>query len=127
MVGWKCALWSVAGIGQIYPEVFRNFRQIQAHWFDIHFASLGFANVFMVISPFLMLKRSRDARPWNWVFIANFAAFISVWSFFPRWLFADDKGDMKIGYHVWTLSFLLVFLSAIFRQREITQRPILEH
>ena len=127
MRGWQCAEGALAGLCEFYPRLLMNFRQIRTYFADIHLASLTFANISMILSPLLMLKRSRDARPWNWELIANLAAFILVWSFYLRWLLADDKGDMRIGYHLWTLSFLLVFLSSILRVKENRQRPILDH
>lgn len=101
--GWQCAGLSATAVS--WPDFW------QGNWLSIHLALLTLANVAMVVSFFWLSFFSHRLSSMKWPRITFFAAFILVWSFISLFIFEGGANDLKIGCYLWTLSFLLLFLS----------------
>ncbi len=106
--GWQCAGLSATAVS--WPE----FRQ--GNWMTIHLVSLTLANLLMIVSPFLLSRFSQSLRFMKWWRIFSFLALALVCSFVVLLLANLDKIEVKLvqaGCYVWTVSFLLLFLSTL--------------
>ena len=93
--GWQCAGLSVTAIT----------------W-SVSLASMTLANLFMVTSIFLIMRYSQKTRVMKWLRFSSFMALILVWSYVLGLIATGGGPSLKIGCYVWSLSFLLLFLSA---------------
>jgi len=92
--GWQCAGLSATAIS----------------W-SVSLASMTLANLFMVASVFLILRFSQNNRVMKWLRFSSLAALILVWSYVFGLIATGGGSSLKIGCYVWSLSFLLLFLS----------------
>jgi hypothetical protein len=103
MVGWKTALLQ----SFFWPQA------LQGQWPSIHYLLLTFANVLMLVSPFLLAwsrRKQRFLKAFRW---SCLAAAVLVWSFIIL-LFATNNGaDLKIGCYLWAASFDLLLLASL--------------
>ena len=103
MPGWKAAILH----GLLWPQA------VQGNLFAVHYLLLTFANILMVISPFLITWGVSDARFVKWLRGLSLAAMALVWLFLAR-LLADHNGhDLRIGCYLWAFSFPLLCLAAL--------------
>jgi hypothetical protein len=103
--GWQCAATSATCV--TWPDFAFSWDK----WGTILFFLLTPANVVMAISPFLVTKLSRRSVAFNSLRAANLTAFALVWTYF--YFMMNDSGakDLRIGYYLWTASFLIFSLS----------------
>ena len=99
--GWKCAGLSATAV--TWPDFWGN-------WRNIHLACLTPANVFMLLSPFLLLRFSHSPLFLKWWRGLSLLALGLVWSYILP-LFFIDRTDLRFGCYVWTMSFLLLALA----------------
>ena len=92
--GWQCAGLSATAIS----------------W-SVSLASMTLANVFMVASVLLILRFSQKNLVMKWLRFSSLAALILVWSYVFGLIATGGGSSLKIGCYVWSLSFLLLFLS----------------
>jgi hypothetical protein len=117
--GWQCA-WNSAG-GLFSSEFWHDIASGDLIAGSVHTALLTFANLLMIVSPFLLPRFSQD-RPfikyWRGF---SFLALALVWSFMFRLQTDDHRADIKISCYVWTMSFLLLFLSTLKMSRRTSR------
>jgi hypothetical protein len=93
--GWQCAVLSATSI----------------KW-SVGLALMTPANLFMVASVFFILRFSQKKRAMQWLRFSSLAAFILVWTYVLGLIATGGGPSLKIGCYVWSLSFLMLFLSA---------------
>jgi hypothetical protein len=74
-------------------------------------ATMTLANLFMVASFFLTLHFSQKKGVLRWLRISSLAALILIWLYVFGLIATGGGSSLKIGCYVWSLSFLLLFLS----------------
>ena len=95
--GWQCATLSATSIW--------------GNGGGYSLASMTLANLFMVASFFLTLHFSQKKRAMQWLRWSSLAALIWVWLYVFGLIATGGGSSLKIGCYVWSLSFLLLFLS----------------
>jgi hypothetical protein len=103
--GWRCAGLSATAIS--WQDFWRG------NVGTIYLTSLTLANLVMIASAFLLPRFSQNLRFIKYWRIFNFLALALVWSYVFLLFTHNDRKDMKIGCYVWTVSFLLLFLSTL--------------
>lgn len=114
--GWQCAGLSATAVN--WPDFWHN-------WTNIHLASLTLANLFMLLSPFLLLRFSHNPRFLKWWRGLTLLALVLVWSFILPLITHSDRVDLRFGCFVWSASFLFLALAG-FRLR-IRKPQLLTH
>jgi hypothetical protein len=104
-LGWRCA-------GLSANEIFRP-EFGRGTWPSIHLASLTFANLLMVVSPFLLSRFSQNVRVWKWLRLSNLIALTLVWSYLLLWIIEGNGADLKAGCYVWAAAFLFLNWSTL--------------
>ena len=92
--GWQCAVLSATAVS----------------W-SVSLASMTLANVFMAASVLLIPRFSQKNRVMKWLRFSSLAALILVWLYVFGLIATGGRSSLKIGCYVWSLSFLLLFLS----------------
>ncbi len=92
--GWQCAVLSATSI----------------KW-SVGLALMTPANLFMVASVFLILRYSQKNRTMKWLRFSSLATLILVWTYVLGLIATGGGSSLKIGCYVWSLSFLMLFLS----------------
>lgn len=89
-------------------------------------ASMTLANLFMVVSFFVILHFSPKKRVMQWLRFSSLAALIWVWLYVFGLIATGGGPSLKIGCYVWSLSFLLLFLSVfkIFGRKKLTTQYV---
>lgn len=118
MRGWECAAWCAGFMCQSYQDLFRNWKQFPLDWEEIRFDSFNFANLFVLVSPLLYWISSRNSRCLFWLRFSSVTAFVLVWSYYFQVLLQGNGGDLRSGFYLWILSFLLLFLASILRRKQ---------
>jgi hypothetical protein len=95
--GWQCAGLSITSIW--------------GNGGGLCLASMTLANLFMVASFFLTLRFSQKKRVMQGLRLSSLAALILVWLYVLGLIATGGGPSLKIGCYVWSLSFLLLFLS----------------
>lgn len=111
--GWQCAGISACCVYEEFQFLFMSIKSFYQHWGEILIASLTFANLFMLVSPFLFLKSLRKVSALYWLRILSVTALGLVGGFYML----EGRSDLRIGFYAWTASFLLLFLSSVLRHR----------
>jgi hypothetical protein len=100
--GWQCAGLSATSVS--WPNFSTNLG-------SIYFASLTFANLLMIASPFLLWHFSRKVDSLKWLGCSSLVAMALVWSYVLLAATHGSAKDLKIGCYIWAFSFLPLCLS----------------
>lgn len=101
--GWQCA--GLAATAVNWPDFWHN-------WTTVHFASLTLANLFMLLSPFLLFSFSHFFHFMKWWRGLSLLATALVLSFILLLATHTERTDLRFGCFVWTLSFLVLNLAS---------------
>lgn len=103
--GWQCAWLSADYL------VSRDFWHGSFGSGDYHLALLTLANVFMIVSPFLLVGFRQKVTFRKWFGVSALLALALVWSFILRLLMDPARSGVRFGCFVWGFSFLPLCLS----------------
>jgi len=109
--GWQCA-WGSAG-GFFSSGFWQDILKGDLIDGDFHLTLLTFANLLMLVSPFLLPRFSKNLRFTKCCRAFSLLALILVWSFIFRLLTENDRENLKIGCYVWAAAFLPLFLATL--------------
>jgi hypothetical protein len=111
--GWQCAVLSATSISS-------------GNGGGFCLASMTLANLFMVTSVFLFLRYSQKNRVMKWLRFSSLAALVWVWLYVFGLIATGGGPSLKIGCYVWSLSFLLLFLSGFkfFGRKKLTTQYV---
>jgi hypothetical protein len=114
--GWQCAGVCASMIGGVFDTrlaVGDLLGMICYFFFTV-------PNLVMLLSPFMLLRR-KPLRVWT-VLLAGFC-FLHVlsWGIFCRimtWGHSDPGSELRIGYYLWSASFLIFFIGVIHTRKK---------
>ncbi len=99
--GWQCAII----IQYYWPAVWEGKLAC------IHLVLLNFANLFMLASPWFILRWTGGPRLFRWLRRGSAASLFLTAALMLE--FGKDIGDLRIGYFVWVFSFGLLAASLV--------------
>ena len=104
MFGWQCAWASLVAWLSLFQGVFD-----EGKLFGLHLMMLSLTNLFVLTSPFFLLRRTCSPRALRWLRRGALASVILTCTFLLELI--EGIGDVKIGYFVWVMSFAVLGVS----------------
>ncbi|MGH7939900.1 MAG: hypothetical protein ACREFR_02360 [Limisphaerales bacterium] len=102
MAGWKAAVlqqsfWQPASHGNVLAA---------------HYMLLALANLAMLVSPYFIIRGTRDGAWVRWLRGVSLAAAVLVWLFPVEMMRIGMARDLRVGFYLWAASFVLIFVAA---------------